>query len=205
MAPVHITTVVYDLGQVLIGWDPTRVWSRTMSPEQIDELTTAIDFPALNRGLDAGRPFQHAYEEVLATWPDHALPLRAYWEDFPTSLTGPIPGSEDLVAELKEAGVRLLGLTNWSAETYHHAQAAAPAVGLLEDVMVSGREGLAKPDPALFARLIDRYGLVPAQTVFVDDSPANIAAAADAGLETVLFTGTGALRQRLQELGVLPG
>ncbi len=196
------TTVVYDLGQVLIGWDPNRVWSRTMSAEQIAEFTETIDFRALNHTLDAGRPFADAHEHVRATWPAHALPLRQYWDAFADSLTGPIPGSADLVSELHAAGVRLLGLTNWSAETFHHARAAAPALELLEGILVSGEEGLAKPDPAIFALLIERYALTPAETVFVDDSPANVEAAARAGLRAVRFTGTADLRRQLAHLGL---
>lgn len=197
-----ITTVVYDLGQVLIGWDPNRVWSRTMSPEQIAEFTETIDFRALNHTLDAGRPFADAHAHVAAAWPAHALPLRQYWDAFADSLTGPIPGSAELVADLHAAGIRLLGLTNWSAETFHHARVAAPALGYLESILVSGEEGLAKPDPAIFSLLIERYRLVPAETVFIDDSVANVEAAAAIGLRTVRFTTTARLRADLARLGL---
>lgn len=196
------TAVVFDLGQVLIGWDPNRVWSRTMSAEQIAEFTETIDFRSLNHSLDAGRPFAEAHAQVRATWPAHALPLRQYWDAFADSLTGPIPGSAELVAELNAAGIRLLGLTNWSAETFHHARAAAPALALLEGIVVSGEEGLAKPDPAIFSLLIDRYDLTPAETVFVDDAPANVEAAARAGLRAVRFTTTADLRRELVRLGL---
>ncbi|MPV49326.1 MULTISPECIES: HAD family phosphatase [unclassified Pseudactinotalea] len=197
-----VSTVVYDLGQVLIGWDPNRVWSRTMSPEQISEFTETINFRALNHSLDAGRPFEDAHAQVRATWPAHALPLRQYWDAFADSLTGPIPGSAELVAELHAAGIRLLGLTNWSAETFHHAREAAPALGLLEDILVSGREGVAKPDPAIFSLLIDRFGLRPAETVFVDDSLPNVEAAEAAGLRGIHFRSTADLRRRLADLGL---
>ncbi|RAE29146.1 HAD family phosphatase, partial [Burkholderia multivorans] len=89
------------------------------------------------------------------------------YERFEHSLTGPIPGMADIVAELKDAGVRLLGLSNWSAETIHHAPVAAPAISELEDIVVSGREKLIKPDPAIFDLLLSRFGLDPDRTVFV--------------------------------------
>jgi 2-haloacid dehalogenase len=125
-------------------------------------------------------------------------------ERFADSLPGPVPGSAELVEELRAAGVRLLGLTNWSAQTFPHAVPAAPAIGLLEDVLVSGHEGIAKPDPAIFRLLAERYGLDPARTLFADDSPRNVAAAAAEGYVAVLFTDAATLRADLVAHRVLP-
>ena len=129
--------------------------------------------------------------------------MDVYVDRFAHSLTGPVPGSEAVVRDLAAAGVRLLGLSNWSSELFHHAPAAAPAIALLEDVLVSGDVGLAKPDPAIFVLLIERYGLDAPATVFVDDSPANVAAAADVGLDALLFTGADRLRADLVARGLL--
>ena len=113
-----------------------------------------------------------------------------------------MPGSDDLVRDLRALGLRLLGLTNWSAETFHLAEPAAPAIGLLEDVLVSGEVGVAKPDPEVFALLTGRFGLRPERTVFVDDSAPNVAAAAAAGFDAVLFTTADALRADLAARGL---
>lgn len=198
-----ITTVVFDIGQVLIGWDPYRVWRTILTDQQIAEFVTDIDFFALNHHLDAGPPFTDVIADVARTWPHHAPTLQGYWDAFADSLTGPIPGSADIVAELDRRGLRLLALTNWSGETFHHAQRIALALGHMDDIMVSGRVGLAKPDPAIFHLLIDTYGLTPSQTLFIDDSAPNIAAAAGAGLHPVHFTTPAALREELTSLGVL--
>jgi 2-haloacid dehalogenase len=197
-----ITTVVFDLGQVLVGWEPRRIWSRELSDAEIDAFLLESDFARLNHSLDAGRSYVDARAELEARAPHHVATLDAYWNAVSESLTGPVAGTEEIVTELADLGLRLLGLTNWSAETIHHAPVAAPAISLLEDLLVSGREGLAKPDPAIFELLIERYGLTPAETFFTDDSPANIETARSLGLQVHLFTGAQGLRTALRAHGV---
>jgi len=109
-----------------------------------------------------------------------------------------------VVDDLRAAGIRVLGLTNWSAETFHHAVPVAPAIGRLEAVVVSGREGIAKPDPRIFRLLAARHDLDPARTLFTDDTPANVLAALDEGFQSVLFTDADALRGDLGARGALP-
>ncbi len=197
-----ITTVVFDLGQVLVGWDPRRIWARDLTEEEIEAFLVESAFATLNHSLDAGRPYTEARTELAKRAPHHVATLDAYWNAIPDSLTGPVPGSAEIVSEIADLGLRLLGLTNWSAETFHHAPVAAPAISLLEDVLVSGREGLAKPDPAIFELLVQRYDLTPAETFFTDDSPANIEAARSLGLQVHLFAGADGLRSALRAHGV---
>lgn len=199
------TTVVFDLGQVLIGWDQTGPLSDRMSREEWEEFAQASDFASLNVSADNGSTIAEVVARAAATDPAYGEIVAAYYENFPRSLTGPIPGMAEIVAELKDAGVRLLGLSNWSAETIHHAPVVAPAIDELEDIVVSGREKLIKPDPAIFALLLDRFGLDPGRTVFVDDLPVNVEAARELGLIGIVFTGAEDLRAELGRLGVLPG
>jgi len=197
-----IDTVVLDLGQVLVRWDPYGPFVGRMPVERVEAFFADVDFPTFNHHQDAGRPWAQARAEVRARFPQHAAALDLYVEHFADALPGPVPGSEQLVRDLSEAGIRTLGLTNWSAETFHLAEPAAPSIGLLEDVLVSGTVGLAKPDPRIFALLVRRFGLDPASTVFVDDSPVNVDAATAAGLAGVLFTTADALRADLRDRGV---
>ncbi|GAA0034523.1 HAD family hydrolase [Brevibacterium metallidurans] len=198
------TTVVFDLGQVLVGWDQTGPLSDRMSREEWEEFAQASDFASLNVSADNGSTIAEVVARAAETDPAYGEIVAAYYENFPRSLTGPIPGMAEIVAELKGAGVRLLGLSNWSAETIHHAPVAAPAIGELEDIVVSGREKLIKPDPAIFALLLDRFDLDPGRTVFVDDLPVNVEAARELGLIGIVFTGAADLRTELDRLGVLP-
>lgn len=200
----EIDAVLYDFGNVLVGWDPYGAYDG-VDRRDVDAFFADVDFRVLNHERDAGATWQDARDRVAATHPHHVALLDRYVERFPATLTGPVEGSEELVRELRDLGLRLYGLTNWSAELFPHAAPAAPATALMEDVLVSGREGLAKPDPAIFALAVERFGLDPARTLFTDDSPANVDAAARLGLRTHLFEGTAGLRAALRALGVPVG
>lgn len=202
---MSVTAVVFDLGNVLVHWDAARAFDGVLAPAQVERFFADVDFPALNLRQDAGRPWHEARAEVARDHPEHVAMLDLYVERFAHALPGPVDGSAAVVDDLRAAGVRVLGLTNWSAETYHHAVPAAPVIGRLEGVVVSGREGVAKPDPRVFHLLAERYDLDPARTVFTDDSPRNVAAAAALGFQAVLFTSADDLRRELVARGALPG
>jgi len=195
--------VLLDLGNVLVGWDPRRALADRAPAHVVDAFFDEVDFGRLNRRQDAGRPWAHARAELIASAPQHVPLLDAYVAHFDESLTGPVPGTAAIVEELRARGVRLLGLTNWSAELFGHAAPAAPAIGLLEDVLVSGEVGLVKPDPAIFVLAAQRFALDPARTLFVDDSAANVEAAAGTGYDAIVFTGADALRAALVTRGLL--
>ena len=152
--------------------------------------------------MDAGLSRAAARERVAAAHPEHAATFARYCENFAGSLTGPVPGTAAIIDELAAAEVPLLGLTNWSAETIVHARPAAPAIGRLVGIVVSGAEGVVKPDPAIFEILLGRYALDPARTVFVDDSPANVRGAEALGITALQFTGAARLREDLRALGL---
>lgn len=197
-----ITTVLFDLGQVLVEWDPYRPYAGRYEPPEVDAFFQEIDFPAFNHLQDAGRSWADARADLARTHPDHVPMLDIYTERFADSVVGEVHGASALVGELVEVGVRVLGLSNWSAETFHVAGDKAPVVMLLEDVMVSGRVGLAKPDPRIFRLAAERFGLEPSETLFTDDVERNVAAARAEGFVGEVFTGTTALRGRLAALGV---
>lgn len=194
--------VVFDLGNVLVRWDPYLPFVGSLTRDEVDAMFDEVDFPAFNHLQDAGRPWSVALASIRERHPRHAAAMALYRDNFAASLAGPVPGSERVVRDLRAAGVRLLGLTNWSAETFPHAEPAAPVIGLLEDVLVSGEVGLAKPDPRIFRLLVERHVLDPAATVFVDDSAANVAAAAGEGFDALLFTDAERLRADLAERGL---
>lgn len=197
-------TVVFDLGRVLVGWNPYLALADRMSRDEWQRFSDAIDFPAVNLAMDAGLRHADACARVRSTHPEHETTLARYCANFSATLTGPVPGTAEIVEALHSLGTRVLGLTNWSAETFHHASVAAPVIDLLEDVVVSGREGVVKPDRRIFRILIERFDLQPRRTVFVDDSPDNVAGAASLGLHALRFTGAPRLRTDLENVGLLP-
>lgn len=201
MTDPTIDAVVYDLGNVLIGWEPYAAFDG-LSREEVDRFFAESSFLEHNHAQDAGRSWAELRALLAGVDPRHGELVDLYVTNFARTLTGPVPGSAALVDELDAAGIALYGLTNWSAELFHHAQPAAPSIGRLRGIVVSGEVGLAKPDPAIFDLTTERFGLTPARTVFVDDSVRNVEAAAERGYVAVHFTTTHAFRSRLRELGV---
>ncbi|WP_448629416.1 HAD-IA family hydrolase [Cellulomonas soli] len=193
---------MFDLGNVLVRWDPFGPYEGRMDRAEVEAFFEEIDFMAFNHRQDAGRSWGQARAEVRDRFPHRVEAFDLYLEHFAQALPGPVDGSEALVRDLLRLGVRVLGLTNWSSETFHHAVPAAPAIGLLEDVVVSGAEGVAKPDPRIFALVVQRFGLDPARTVFTDDSATNVAAGAAAGFDAVLFRSARQLRADLAARGL---
>lgn len=196
--------VVFDLGNVLIDWDPHPAIAAGVGPEEARRFLEAedFDFMAWNHGPDSGATWAEAEEQVRRShphWLDHALAYRAH---FTRSLVGEVPGSVEIVRELHAAGVRLFGLTNWSAELYPHAPERFDFLRLLDDVVVSGQEGVAKPDARIFAVLRQRAGLPLDRMVLVDDKPANVDAAIAAGMDGIVFTDAAALRSELRSRGL---
>ena len=188
--------VVFDLGNVLISWDPLPAVAAGVGRAEAERFLAAddFDFGAWNHLQDAGRGWDEAEAEVERTHPHWTAHARAYRRNFGASLLGPVPGSAELLRDLHGAGVRLLALTNWSAELFPHATARFDFLGLFEDVVVSGTEGVAKPDPEIFARLRHRAGRALEGQVFVDDRADNVEAAARAGMDGIVFETAAQLR-----------
>jgi 2-haloacid dehalogenase len=199
-----IDTVVFDLGGVLIEWDPRHMFRQLLDDEEeIERFLTEVCNDAWNARQDAGRPFAEGVAELVAKHPDQAWLIHAYadrWEDM---LVGEVPGTVEVLEELDVAGVRLFALTNWSRETFPTARERYPFLARFRGVVVSGEEGVVKPDPALFRVLEDRYGVEPARSLFVDDSATNVEAAVALGYPAERFTSAAALRARLVTEGVL--
>ena len=200
------SAVVFDLGGVLIDWNPRHLYRSLFDGDEpamerfLAEVTTA----SWNGEQDAGRSWRDAIDILTAEHPDHRDLIVAYHERWTEMLGGPIDGTVDVLSDLRRAGVRLAAVTNWSAETFPVARERYPFLGWFETIVVSGEERVAKPDPEIFRRVLRRTGLRPEQAVFVDDSPANVVAAAALGFETILFRDPDALRADLQGFGLLP-
>lgn len=199
-----VEAVVWDLGGVLIGWDPGRLYRALLPEHEVEPFLAEIGFAEWNHAQDAGRPFAEGVAELAARFPHRAELIAAYPERYAEALTGAIEPAVQVLAELRDrAAVRQLALTNWSAETFHHAEQRYPFLTWFEGILVSGRERLAKPDPRIFALLADRFALDPARTVFLDDSAANVAAAEQAGWRAVRVTDPDTPRRALGALGLV--
>jgi 2-haloacid dehalogenase len=196
--------VVLDVGDVLIRWEPQRAIAAAVGEREAHRFLTAedFDFHAWNHEQDAGRPWPEA--EALASrahphWAPHVLGYRA---NFELAVARAIPGTVAIVEQLHREGVPLFALTNWSAELFPVARARHGFLTLFDDIVVSGEERLAKPDPAIFAVLAQRVDRPLERCVYVDDSPRNVEAAAAAGLDAIAFTDPEQLRADLRHRGL---
>jgi 2-haloacid dehalogenase len=142
--------------------------------------------------------------ELVGRYPAQADLIRAYRERWEETLGGLIDGSVAILGELRDAGHRLLGLTNGSHETFPLACARYRFFDWFHGIVVSGEEGMIKPDPRLYARLLERYRVDPARAVFIDDSRGNVGAAVALGIHGIHFRSPPALRDELTALGLLP-
>jgi len=196
--------VVWDLGNVLIDWQPHAAVAAGLGKDEATRFLTAddFDFPTFNHALDAGGTWEQSETELRRTHPHWVEHAAAYHAHFEHSLVGEVPGTVEIVRELSAAGVPMFGLTNWPDEFWPHAPRKFEFLGLLDDIVVSGTEGLAKPDPRIFELTVARAGLPAADLVFVDDKQVNVDAAVAFGMDGVLFTGAEALRKQLRERGL---
>jgi 2-haloacid dehalogenase len=164
----------------------------------VEEFLATVCTQEWNDELDRGRPFAEGVAELVERYPEHAAAIAAYHERWSEMLAGEVPGAVEILADLRAAGVPRYALTNWSAETFAIARERFAFLDWFDGLVVSGEEGMTKPDPAIFRLLLDRFGLDPEATVFVDDSEANVAAARELGIDAVRFTGPGQLRRELR-------
>ena len=209
-AVTEINAVVFDVGNVLIEWDPRHLYRKIFVDEsgRADEARVAwflanVCTQAWNERQDAGRSLAEGTAELLARHPEHDAPIRAFYGRFQEMIPGEIPGSVDLLQALKRRGWPLYGLSNYTRDTFRQTRERFGFFDALDGIVVSGEEGVMKPDPEIFRRLLARYGLEPASTLFIDDVGANIEAAAALGFATHHFRHSEGLARRLTALKLL--
>ncbi len=200
------TTVIFDLGGVLIDWNPRYLFRKIFGADEaaMEHFLTHVCNQHWNERQDEGRTFADAVKEAIARHPAHEPHIRAYQERWVETLGGPLNDTVDILTALHGRQVPLYALTNWSAETFHHAESRFPFLGHFKGIVVSGVEKLIKPDPRIYRLLLDRYGVPAEAAVYVDDNPKNAQAATDLGLHGIHFTGAKALRSELEKLDLLP-
>ena len=202
----RIQAVVFDLGGVLIDWNPRHLYRRLFDGDEaaMERFLAEVCTPDWNARQDAGRSWPDAVETLVRRHPDQRDLIVAYDERWPEMLGGPIDGTVQLLGELRATGLRLAALSNWSAGKFSIARERYDFLGWFETLVISGDVGVSKPDPRIYRHLLERTRFDPAGTLFVDDVTANIAVAEALGMRTHLFRDPPALRTALEDLGLLP-
>lgn len=196
---------VFDLGNVLIPWDPRPLYRRIFHGDEaaVEHFLSVVCPPEWNLSLDAGVPWAEAIAARLAVHPEHAEAIRAYdlrWEEM---LGPPIAGTVVILEELVARGIPVYALSNWSAEKFKIARRKFPFLALFTDLVVSGEVKLVKPDPAIYRLLLSRNSLEASSCLFIDDVPANVATAEAVGMRGHRFESPEALRADLVSLSLL--
>ncbi|NOD93153.1 HAD-IA family hydrolase [Ruegeria sp. HKCCD4884] len=195
--------VVFDIGNVLIRWDPHLAWLHEMgSREAVAEFLTRIDFQDRNLRADGGENFADLASELDDA--EDRQRMSVYVERYAMTVPQKIEGTWQLLYRLKEQGTQVHAITNWSAETWPVGVGAHPELGDVFDVtIVSGQEKLLKPQPEIFHRLCERAGLAPENCIFIDDGRHNVDGARAVGMDGIHFTTPQALEGALIERGLL--
>jgi len=197
--------VVFDLGGVLLDWNPRHLYRKLFAGDEaaMEHFLATVCTHEWNRCQDAGRSFAEGARLLKAEHPDKTDLIDAYRCRFDEMIAGPIAGSVEILAELRDRGIPLYGLTNWSAETYPPARERYAFLSWFRGILVSGEVGVLKPDPRIFELLIERFGIASEAAVYIDDVEANVVAARPFGIYAIHFTTPAALRQELLGLGLL--
>ena len=201
------TAVVFDLGGVLVDWNPRYLYRPLFHGDEdaMERFLAEVCTPAWNDEQDRGRPFAEGCALVARDRPELRELIEAWPARFDETMAGPIPGTVEILAELRARAVPFYALSNWSAETFPRAVARFPFLQWFHGTVISGSLRIAKPDPAIYQHLLDTYRLRVEDTLFIDDAPRNVDAAAALGMQAMRFVDAAALRVALVDLGLLDG
>ena len=199
------SSVVFDVGNVLVDWNPRALFARHIAdPARLDRFLAEVATMEWHTQHDAGRDFAETSAELIARFPEEAENIRRWGERFGETIGDVLPGMAALVADLAAAGAPLYAITNFSHEFWPPFAARERALfAPFRDILVSGEVKLIKPDPAIFALARERFGLAEGEGLFIDDRAENVEAAGRGGFIGHHFRDAGTLRTALEGYGLL--
>jgi 2-haloacid dehalogenase len=197
--------VVFDLGGVLIDWNPRYLYRKLFDGDEaaMEAFLADVCTPDWNLQQDAGRPLAEACALLVKSHPHLRAKIEAWGPGFDQMMSGPVAGTVDILAELRARGTPLYALSNWSAETFPYALARFEFLRWFDRIVISGKLKLVKPDPRIYQHLLEKHALNAEEIVFIDDAPHNVAGAAALGIHALQFTDPATLRGSLVDLGLL--
>ena len=198
------SAVVFDLGGVLIDWNPRHLYRKLFQHEaDMEHFLANICTTEWNLQQDAGRTFADACAALKLKHPSSGEMIDAWLDRFDEMMAGPIAGTVGILAELREQGVPIYALSNWSAETFPFAQRRFEFLQWFRAIFLPAEVHLVKPDPRIFQCFCERFGLMPKEVIYIDDVQHNVDAAGRVGMRAIRFRNSTSLREELVQLGLL--
>lgn len=200
-----MSTIIFDLGGVLIDWNPRYLYRKLLDSEaEIEAFLSEVTTGDWNEEQDAGRSLAAGTQLLVEQFPDKKDLIEAFYGRWEEMLGGAIEGTVAILEQIRQAGHHhLYALTNWSAETWPIALDQFEFLHWFEGILVSGQEGIRKPDPAIYQLLRERFELDFSDSVFIDDNLRNVLAARKVGLDSIHFQSPELLRAALEKRGIL--
>ncbi|MBD1393735.1 HAD family hydrolase [Mucilaginibacter glaciei] len=200
-----INTIIFDLGAVLIDWNPDYMYKTIFDDEQeMRDFLNNITTSDWNEEQDAGRTLQEGTDLLVSQHPEHEANIRAFYGRWVEMLGDAFQGTVEIFKELKASGkYKIYALTNWSAETFPLAQERFDFLNWFDGIVVSGAEKMRKPTPAFYHILLDRYDVKAEESLFIDDNYRNILAAEKLGINSIYFTSPEQLKEELEKRKIL--
>ena len=196
--------IVFDLGNVLIDWDPRHLYRKLLGNEtEVEWFLENVCNDEWNIKHDKGQSFDKGISELSKLYPQYTDLIKNWFDRWEEMLGGPMEDSVELLAELKKLGFPLYILSNWSAETYPKAEARYEFLKWFDGKIISGEVGKIKPDPEIFHILTNTYNLNPENSVFIDDKLINIEAANLIGFQGIHFKNAESLRNDLRKVKLI--
>jgi len=205
--PGSIDAVVFDVGGVLIDWDPRHLYRKVfLNDDRMETFLSQVCTPAWHAQHDLGVPFSTSIPAHVMGYPEWAEEIRAWGDRFEEMWKGPVPGSVEVFAALRASDNRvpIYAATNWGSENWRLAKTLFPFLSWFDGELVSASVGLLKPDPRFFALLVRRFQLTPSSTLYIDDNAENVKEASVTGFAVCHFTTAHRLARRLEDLALIP-
>lgn len=201
----QVSTIVFDIGGVLLDWDPRYLYRKIFTQDKgdLERFLDEVQFFNWNLQQDAGRPFGEAVDELCAQFPQYCDLIRVYHTRWEESISGPIQPTVEILQSLKRTQYPLYGLSNWSTEKFRIVRHKYEFLDWFEDIIISGDVKIVKPDPRIFSLLLERIQRQAAECLLIDDSAANIEAANKLGFCTIHFQSPDQLESELIRMGIL--
>ncbi len=202
--PARKKTLIFDLGGVLLDWDPRYLYRKVFDDRvEMEYFLEKVCSPEWNAQMDTARPFQDAIDELIPRYPQYAEPIQMYYSRWYEMMGGDFPETVNILRQLKEAGYPLAALSNWSGETFPRVRKEHRFLDWFDPLVLSFQLGVAKPHPEIYQALLKELGEQARDCLFIDDSDENVQEAKRQGFSTIHFQSPAGLREALSEMGLL--